>query len=303
MHIGGVLSKTRLLWDREMIKYGILGAIFLLVTTAVIATFRSNNEAVNIPALSTNANSPQIEQRLSYLEEAIAEERELRIKLESEVASLRAVTESGSEEGARASGAERLAALAGEEGLPEDLQAIRDQIAERRSGAVRESAEERVLSNLVEAGFDEFQAEQIVRATEEVQMDLLNARYEAQQNGEEFNAFEMQAAATAQLRANLGEVDYERYLEATNQPTSVGVSNVLASSPAEIAGMQSGDEIIGYNGERVYNVNELNRLISSAEASGNVIVEVLRDGESVSLSVPAGPIGITSGRGGPTGRR
>lgn len=278
-----------------MIKYGILGAILILVATAVVATFRSSDPQVPASlAQPTSFPSSDFEERIAALEEAVVEEREQRLRLEAEILNLKQAESNAAVEAVPANG--RLAALVGEDGLPEDLQNIREQIEERRNAA-RGNTEERQLESLVEAGFDEYQAEEIIRQTEEMQMAMLNARFEASQSGEDFNAGEMQAQAVAEFRADLGEQDYERYLEATNQSTSIGVSNVLASSPAEIAGMQTGDEIVSYNGERVFNTNDLNRLTNLSDASGNVIVEVIRDGETISLSLPEGPIGITSGRG------
>ena len=278
-----------------MIKYGILGAILILVATAVVATFRSSDPQVPASlAQPTSFPSSDFEERIAALEEAVVEEREQRLRLEAEILNLKQAESNAAVEAVPANG--RLAALVGEDGLPEDLQNIREQIEERRNAA-RGNTEERQLESLVAAGFDEYQAEEIIRQTEEMQMTMLNARFEASQSGEDFNAGEMQAQAVAEFRADLGEQDYERYLEATNQSTSIGVSNVLASSPAEIAGMQTGDEIVSYNGERVFNTNDLNRLTNSSDASGNVIVEVIRDGETISLSLPEGPIGITSGRG------
>ena len=278
-----------------MIKYGILGAILILVATAVVATFRSSDSQVPVSvAQVASFPSSDFEERIAALEEAVVEEREQRLRLEAEILNLKQTESNAAVEAVPANG--RLAALIGEDGLPEDIQNIREQIEERRNAA-RGNTEERQLESLVEAGFDEYQAEEIIRQTEEMQMAMLNARFEASQSGEDFNAGEMQAQAVAEFRADLGEQDYERYLEATNQSTSIGVSNVLASSPAEIAGMQTGDEIVSYNGERVFNTNDLNRLTNSSDASGNVIVEVIRDGETISLSLPEGPIGITSGRG------
>lgn len=284
-----------------MIKYSILGAIFILVATAVVATFQSVEEVTILPTSAQSSSSADFEQRLGALERAVADEREQRIQLETELARWREMDLSSEGLEETVSGENRFGVILGEDGLPENLQQIREQVEERRTEA-RGNTEERQLASLVEAGFDQFQAEEIVRTTEEMQMDLLNARFEASQTGEDFNAGEMQAQAIADLRTSLGDTDYERYLEATNQSTNVGVSNVLASSPAEIAGMQSGDEILSYNGERVFSTNDLNRLTSSSVTSGNVVVEVMRDGQSVSLSMPTGPIGITSGRGFNRGR-
>lgn len=283
-----------------MIKYGILAAIFILVTTAVVATFQSSEEiAASSQPQSSLANTAitELEQRLILLEQGLQEERQLRLRLEQQIIELSSsgqVTTGSQDDVTSGNRLATLLELNGE-ALPEDLTALREQIEERRNAA-RNNTEERQIENLIEAGFDQYQAEEIIRQTEEMQMNLLNARFQASQSGEDFDAGQMQLEAIAELRANLGEADYERYLEATNQSTNVGVSNVLASSPAEIAGMQTGDQIISYNGERVFNVNDLNRLTNSVEASGNVVVEVLRDGQPVNLSLPTGPIGITSGR-------
>ena len=279
-----------------MIKYGVLGAIFILVAAAVVATFQPGDEVIISSSVEADNSGSNFGQRISALEEALAEERNQRIQLQAEVANLKSSSLTAESSDALAPNTGRFA-LVGEDGIPENLQEIRAQIEDRRN-ATRANAEGRQLANLIEAGFDEFQAEEIIRTTEEMQMNLLNARFEASQSGEDFDAGEIQAQATAEFRSSLGDADYERYLEATNQSTSVDVTNVLASSPAENSGMQSGDQIISYNGERVFNTNDLTRLSSSVQASGNVVVEVLRDGQPVSLSMPTGPIGITSGRGG-----
>ncbi len=286
-----------------MIKFGILGAIFVLVAAAVMATIGSGDES-GVDRSDNYSYQPvdilALEQRLSTLEQALNEERQHRIELEARLAGLQnGVASISLVDNGNSNQSEVLAEGAD---IPEDLQSLRDQIEARRA-ETRGNAEERQLASLIEAGFDPFEAEEIIRKTEEMQMDLLNARFQAAQNGESLNFSQAQAAATAELRASLGDSDYERYLEATNQSTSVAVSNVLASSPAEVAGIQTGDEIVSYNGERVFNTADLNRLSNSVELSGNVLVEVIRDGQPVSLSLPSGPLGITSGRGGFGGRR
>jgi serine protease Do len=76
----------------------------------------------------------------------------------------------------------------------------------------------------------------------------------------------------------------------------VNVGNVLASSPAESAGLRSGDEIVSYAGERVFDMRELNRLTLEGQRGESVLVEVLRDGQRQQLILPRGPVGITGGR-------
>jgi S1-C subfamily serine protease len=97
------------------------------------------------------------------------------------------------------------------------------------------------------------------------------------------------------LRDELGDADYERYLEALNRPTSVGVRDVLASSPAEKAGLQPGDQVTAFGGKRVFDMSDLNRLVLEGEPGQMVAIDVLRDGQPVQLYVPRGPIGITGG--------
>ncbi len=287
-----------------MIKYGVLGVILMLFTAAVVATFQSgdNLESPGNKVASTsfaNLGEGNLEQRMGYLEEALISERQSRIGLEEEIGLLHERNQELAEQIAVLPTEGRTLPFVNEDGAPVDIENIREQFAERRNLS-DEDITARQISSLVEAGFDEFRAEEILGMTEMIQMDVLNARFEATQNGERFDAGSAQLEATQGFRTTLGDVDYEKYLVATNQSTSVSIRNVLESSPAQAAGLLSGDEIISYNGERVYNNNDLTRLSSSAEASGNILVEVIRDGLPTSVSMPVGPIGVTSsgGRGG-----
>ena len=94
----------------------------------------------------------------------------------------------------------------------------------------------------------------------ELRMVALNEQYEANRQGEPFDRSANWSIGLGQLRQELGEADYERYLVATGQSISVPVRQVLASSPAEAAGLQRGDQIVGYAGERVFSLADLNRL-------------------------------------------
>ena len=95
----------------------------------------------------------------------------------------------------------------------------------------------------------------------------------------------------------MGDASYERYLDATGQSTSIGVQQVMAGSPGQAAGLQTGDEVIAYAGERVFNISDLNQLILEGAPGQTVVVDVLRDGQQIQVYVPRGPIGITGGRG------
>jgi len=85
-------------------------------------------------------------------------------------------------------------------------------------------------------------------------------------------------------------------LQALGQPTAIQVTQVLEGSPGSQAGLQTGDQIVSYNSERVFNVNDLRELTLQGNAGEDVVIEIERDGVRVQLSVPGGPVGITGAR-------
>jgi len=278
-----------------MIRYGVRGAILLLMVAVVLAVFRESDPTSQpLPVASGRPSAQQgdLEERLAWLEAALQDEREQRLALEQRVSQLVEQTPSS---GGRFSSSNTSQAPTGETVVTNQPPGgPRQQVNQRRNDSQSQ------VDRLVAGGFDEYQASEIVRMTEEIQMQLLNARYEANQSGEPADMAEQMFAATQQMRQTLGEADYEKYLEATRQPTTVAVRTVLESSPAKLAGIESGDQIISYDGERVYNMAELNRLTNQSDPSSRVVVEVIRDGQPISFSVPAGPMGVASGpqRGG-----
>ena len=58
---------------------------------------------------------------------------------------------------------------------------------------------------------------------------------------------------------------------------------------------QPGDEIVAYDGKRVFDVGELNALTLEGTPGESVVVDVRRDGQNVQLVMPRGPLGITGG--------
>ena len=71
------------------------------------------------------------------------------------------------------------------------------------------------------------------------------------------------------------------------------MTQVLSGSPGNDAGLQPGDQLVSYGGERVFNVMDLRNLTMQGEPGQDVVIEVDRDGVRMQLTVPAGPIGIT----------
>ena len=158
----------------------------------------------------------------------------------------------------------------------------------RRGGRSPEQRQAR----LEEAGFSPAQAAQILRRESEIQMEALQARYEAQRSGEPFDF----RGFTTTMRDELGDDNYARYLEANGRPTAVTVSTVYEGSPALTAGLRPGDEIRYYDGQRVFSMDEIVDMTMTGNAGENVIVDINRDGVPMQISIPRGPLGVTGGR-------
>jgi hypothetical protein len=241
------------------------------------------------PAASAGSGSgARSDARLAALESAFAAEVERRVALEARVAELSAELGTLGEQPERA-------ARGGEPaiGAPAGIEQMRARF--RRDAASPEERQRRALEQLVAAGFSPDRAEWIERRTQELRMEALQAQYEARRDGRP----EPSGLGDGALRAELGDAEYEQYLSATGRSTSVNVLGVLASSPAERSGLQPGDEIVAYNGRRVFDVAELNELTLGGASGESVVVDVRRNGQTLQLVMPRGPMGITGGFRGP----
>lgn len=150
------------------------------------------------------------------------------------------------------------------------------------------------VDRFVAAGIASGRAQAILQREEEIEMEVLRARYAATQSG----ASTQEVAGItplALLRGELGDTEYAQYLDARGRATSVRVREVLKSSPAEVAGLKPGDEIVAYNGQRVFDMNELTALTFQTRTGTTVPLELIRDGQSIQIYVEAGPVGIGGG--------
>lgn len=109
---------------------------------------------------------------------------------------------------------------------------------------------------------------------------------------------ETRLLARQALRAEIGDYEYEQFLRATGQSTAVAVMQVIPDSPAAIGGLRTGDEIVDYDGERVFNVLELSEASGDGQPGESVIVNIERDGMPMQLVLPRGALGISAGRSG-----
>lgn len=189
------------------------------------------------------------------------------------------------------------AAHAGDGESPDSPPAAAEAAAAQRFGRnfrQPQTPEQRV-SMLEEGGFSPDRAAWIEQRRSELALQAMQAQY-AQRRGESVDPAQLRPEQT--LRGELGDADYEKYLEAQGRPTKVGVFNVLPSSPAAKAGMQPGDQIVSYAGQRVFNMADLTDLTLQGTPGQSVTLEVQRNDQDVQLVIPRGPIGIGGGPGG-----
>ena len=104
---------------------------------------------------------------------------------------------------------------------------------------------------------------------------------------------EMQALAFDNaIRDELGDARYDQYMYAMGRTNRLVVGNVMALSAAEKAGFQRGDVIVRYGGDPVYSTMHMVNLRSSGTLGETVIVEIVRNGQPMQLTMPRGPMGL-----------
>ncbi len=212
---------------------------------------------------------------------ALTQESEYRLVLEEEIESLNARVDSlQNSVGDRPRGAANATPAAKE----------RLQARGRRGGAL-------TVEKLVDAGLDDRTARAIKGKVDDLAMQRLYLRDQAMREGwlgDQRYREESQRLFAEQngLRSDFGDTAYEAYLYASGRPNRVQVQSVLDNSPAFEAGLRSGDQILSYNGERTFMTNELRTATQQGTAGEMVAIQVVRNGQTMGIYVPRGPLGI-----------
>jgi membrane-associated protease RseP (regulator of RpoE activity) len=150
---------------------------------------------------------------------------------------------------------------------------------------------------LVQVGMEPQLAASLVRRQAEIEMRRLELRDEATRDGwfAEQRYFEALAELNAQetaLREEIGDRDYERYLYASGEDNRVLVSSVIPGSPAEQAGLRSGDVVLSYAGQQLFSGQELRSETTRGERGEPITVRVRRGDSELDVLLPRGPMGV-----------
>ena len=275
----------------------ILTVALSLVAGFAAGTWLTAEPAVEIAAgeaLNSTAyfdSTAPSDERIRALEQAVADERNARSILEDQLHALMEEIERIDASGPRVIESEVA-----------DLQRSREQAtsdssrsSERRPDmlAFATSYRDARINQLVRNGITPERAEWILQRESEARFEALQAEFDARRAGESIDPYASNLDAQTRLRSDLGEADYEDYLQSMGQPTAVMVQEVLGSSPASRAGLQAGDQLVSYGGTRVFNMTELRSQSMQGRTGEDVVIEIMRDGTLMQLTVPRGPLGIS----------
>ena len=273
------------------ITASVLGVV--LVAGFAVAAYKMNDR-VSAPTAEFDSGdyfdtSAATEDRIRALEIAVAQERNARQLLEEELRVLYAEIEDlGDARDAQDERDESTAAVAEAQGNSLAFDATRRTRPDR-------SPEGRRIA-LVKAGFAPDRAEWIIQREAQLQVQAMQSRFDARRSGEPMDPFDIGLNPDSAMRAEIGDIEYEQYLTANGRSTSVQVGSVIESSPGQLAGLQSGDQITGYDGQRVFSTMELTQQTMQGEPGDSVVVDIVRDGAPMQIVLPRGPVGVTTRR-------
>ena len=92
-------------------------------------------------------------------------------------------------------------------------------------------------------------------------------------------------------RRDLGDEDYEAMRFAAGEPNRVVLTELLEISPAAEAGLLPGDEVISYDGQRVFTASALKFLTEVGEKGEPTEIRILRGNQEQRFFLPRGPLG------------
>ncbi len=268
-----------------------VAVVVSLLAGFAVGAWVAGDDAERLAGLPTTASGPvdsnaSTEDRLLRLERIIAQERDARIALEDSIAVL-------------FEGIERLEG-AGDRTVAElRARADRESGTRTRTSTASDEAnwtrnyQERRVTRMVEGGFSEDEARRIIEQESEAAFKALESVWEAQRSGEPIDRYDSAFDPQAIMRSEMGDDAYARYLEVQGQPTAIRITQVLAGSPGSEIGLQPGDQLRSYAGERVFSVSDLRKSSMEGNPGEDVVIEIERAGTLIQLTVPRGPIGIT----------
>lgn len=154
-----------------------------------------------------------------------------------------------------------------------------------------------LAQKLTAAGLPDDTVQRIRERIGQNRLALLNLRNRAIREGwidtpQYFEQSQALSNPAAGVREQEGDAVYDQYLYAAGRANRVLVTEVYAGSAAEQAGIESGDMILSYAQQRIFSLHDLQQATTEGKDGEMVLLELQRDGQTLSTSVPRGPLGI-----------
>ena len=181
--------------------------------------------------------------------------------------------------------------------LTDDVQAQIDELSGARGVRPRFSNDPgEVVERLIAGGFSPHRADWIRQRLDELMLERIAQRNESLRENPDGIVLEgFSPIPDLQLRDELGDFEYQQYLLALGREPYASILDVIGGSPAAEAGLRAGDQIVYYDGTRVFDFLEVTPLTMAGNPGETVVIDILRDGEPIQLVVPRGPLGVRLG--------
>ena len=157
---------------------------------------------------------------------------------------------------------------------------------------------ERQYESLLAAGLDEQGAKDLQLRADQYQLARLELFDQATREGwadtdQLDDRLDSLNESQPDLRSELGETAYDRYLYESGSPNRVSIASVINGSAADLAGVQTGDLIVTYADQRIFSVRDLQDATRAGSRGEYVTLLVDRNGEIQRSDIERGPMGVT----------
>jgi len=166
------------------------------------------------------------------------------------------------------------------------------------AGVAGRSAVQQRIDSLIAAGVDSQRAQEIQARQDQYQLARLDLIDQAErENWRDTDEFNQRMALLDEqqpdLRNELGDENYDRFLFESGRNNRVMVSAVIPGSVAETVGLLAGDMVISYANQRVFTRRELQAATREGLRGEMVGLTIQRQGQSLFFDVPRGPLGVS----------
>ena len=150
--------------------------------------------------------------------------------------------------------------------------------------------------NIINSGIDSYNADEILLRLDQqndrsLELHKLIQNSSSTERGEYGKELLELNKNKISLRSEMGDDAFDQYLFLNNENNRVKVTSVMSGSPAESAGLQLDDIIISYDYQKIITLTDIQSTSSKGETGNNTIMQIIRDGEEISLTVPRGTLG------------